>query len=150
MAPAPQVKPHAKTPRATSVSPALRDKVGGGGLCQRMFSNIVNPNVRSFKVTENLCKNERTQIMKSAEKKGRTARRRKEIVFVCPLLQGPTLVLQTEPGRQDYSKSQSVLSLSKILCNRLTQPGGINLSPRDRLLHRFHNKTIEIKQKFRW
>lgn len=44
-------------------------KWGGGGLCQRMFSNIVNPNVRSFKVTENLCKNEKTQIMKGVEKR---------------------------------------------------------------------------------
>lgn len=82
MAPAPQVKPHAKTPRATSVSPALRDKVGGGGLCQRMFSNIVNPNVRSFKVTENLCKNERTQIMKSAEKKRKDCKK-KERDCIC-------------------------------------------------------------------
>lgn len=86
MAPAPQVKPHAKTPRETSVSPALRDKVGGGGLCQFLFTYIVNPNIRSFKVTESLSKNEKKQIMKGAETRDGLQEEGKRLYFVCPLL----------------------------------------------------------------
>lgn len=36
-----------------------------------------------------------------------------------------------DAGRQDHSQGQSVLSYCWLLCKRLTQPGGINLSPRD-------------------
>lgn len=70
-APAPQVKPHAKTPWETSVSPALGGKVGGGGMCQRLFTYIANPSARLCKVTESLSKNEKKQITKGAEKRDR-------------------------------------------------------------------------------
>lgn len=72
-----------------------------------------------------------SSLREGREKRSRIAGRRKKVAFPHALEHGTTLVLEGDAGRQDHSQGQSVLSYCWLLCKRLTQPGGINLSPRD-------------------
>lgn len=72
-----------------------------------------------------------SSLREGRETRSRIAGRRKKVAFPHALEHGTTLVLEGDAGRQEHSQGQPVLSYCWLLCKRLTQPGGINLSPRD-------------------